>query len=208
MRLSLIKTLTTAGFCALVGAAACAAQQPGPRSPYDGRWWLPASELRRDGFLTGYFDCYNFEYKGPDHFLTKSYHRYRDLVTRFYQDSATHRDRSLADVVYQFRDKPGEKDEYPGGEPAHGRHWGNDGVYWRQASNEGHDQQLGFVEGYLYCHEKLAKNKGGMFPKTPEEYRALITQWYRFDEKTDAVDAKRDPEAIADVLFQVRTGIK
>jgi len=81
-------------------------------------------------------------------------------------------------------------------------------LYWRQASNEGHDEQLGFVEGYLYCHEKLAKSKGGVFSKAAEQYRALITHWYRFDEKTGDVDAKREPEAIADVLFKVRTGIE
>jgi hypothetical protein len=207
MRHTRMKPLTIVCAGLLLGAAACGAQQPGARLPYDGRWWLAASDLKRDGFVVGYLDCYHFEYKGPELFRTKSYQRYRDLVTKFYQDSAT-RLRPFSEVIGRYRDKPGEKYESPGGEPAHARHGGNDGLYWRQASNEGHDEQLGFVEGYLYCHEKLAKNKGGVFAKTPEEYRALITQWYRFDEKTDDVDAKREPEAIADVLFKVRTGIE
>lgn len=203
-----MRILTTAGACLLLGGAACGAQQrPGVRPIYDGRWWLAASDLRRYGFVVGYFDCYHFEYQGPHLFRTKSYQRYRDLITKFYQDSAV-RLRPFSEAIDRLRDKPGEKDESPGGEPAHGQHWGNNGLYWRQASNEGHDEQLGFVEGYLYCHEKLAKNKGGVFPQTPEEYRALITQWYRFDETTDDIDATREPEAIANVLFTVRTGIK
>ena len=207
MYFMLNKTLLTIGACMSLTVACGAQQQSGARAAYDGRWWLAASDSRREGFVVGYFDCYHFEYNGPDHFRTKSYQRYRDLVTKFYQDSAA-RPRPVADAIDGLRDRPGEKDESPGGSPAPGRHWGNNGLFWRQASNEGHDEQLGFVEGYLYCHEKLAKNKGGVFPRTPAEYRGLITQWYRFDEKTDDIDAKREPAAIADVLFKVRTGIK
>lgn len=192
----------------LATAVACGAQsQPGSRPSYDGRWWRSITPVERVGFVFGYFDCYTFEYKGPQRFLTKSYERYSQLITQVYSDSSRV-GHSLVDVIDQLRDKPGEKDENPGGSPTPGRHDGMDGLYWKQASLEGHDKQRGFVEGYLLCHEKLAQNKGGAFSKAPDEYRALVTQWYRLDEKNGDIDAKREPEAIADVLFKVRTGIK
>jgi hypothetical protein len=202
--LSKLLVITSIGlFCSV----ACAAQPPVARPSYDGRWWLSISNYKRSGFVVGYFDCYNFEYRGKAPYHTKSYDRYRDLMTTLYQDS-THRRQSPSEVIDQLQDKPGEEVENPGGEPAHGAHGGNDGHYWRQMSINGHDEQLGFIEGYLYCHEQLAHNKGGAFTKTPAEYRALIDKWYRYNELTDDIDAKREPEAIADALFKVRTGIK
>lgn len=154
--------------------------------------------------MAGYFDCYHFEYKGPDRYLTKSYQKYEQSLSAAYADSANLQ-RSLSDVIHSLRDKPGDSDQSVGGQPARGEHWGNDGLYWRQASNDGHDEQLGFVEGYLFCHDKLARNKGGVFSNSPDQYRRLITAWYKFDEQTDEIDPKREPVAIADVLFKVRT---
>lgn len=65
-------------------------------------------------------------------------------------------------------------------------------------------EQVGFVEGYLACHAKLDHNKGGTFSKPAAEYVNLITEWYGFNRDTDAVNAKRQPTAIADVLFKFR----
>jgi hypothetical protein len=112
----------------------------------------------------------------------------------------------VIDVLLQFRDQPGEKSEVLTG----GEHSDNDGDYWRQiaASEIPHDKQLGFVEGYLQCHKNLAHNQGGTFSKTADQYRALITQWYRIDERTDDIDANRAPTAIADVLFKFRDQTK
>jgi hypothetical protein len=181
------------------------------RPTYDGHWWLSISAEERTGFLAGYWDCDEYEYKGPARFETKNTPHYLDLITHAYEASPAHRGQPAIDVLLQFRDRPGDKSELlPGGESASGAHGGNDGDYWRQmgASERPHDKQLGFVEGYLQCHEKLAHNKGGTFSKAAEQYRALISRWYRLDEHTLDVDSDREPEAIAVVLFKFRDQAK
>ncbi|HXZ41598.1 MAG TPA: hypothetical protein VEG68_12725 [Terriglobales bacterium] len=171
---------------------------------YDGHWWLSVSPTEREGFLDGYIDCYIYEYKGPARFTTISLDEARDLVTRFYEDNPSHLDEPVSDVLDRFRDHPGEKLPRDDGEPIKGRHGFYDGTYWKQISLDGKAQQLGFVGGHLWCHEHLSRNKGGMFSKSPAEYRALITQWYRLNEETGDIDAKREPMKIADVLFKFR----
>jgi hypothetical protein len=196
--------------CFMLCPMLCAAAQEqakhiGPRPAFDGRWWLSISDSERSGVLSGYLDCYSNEYKGSGRFLTKAYDRYRDLVTKLYHDDASLGVEKLPSAIYRLRDKPGEKPEYPAGEPVAGAHEGNDGLYWRQANQRGHAEQLGFVEGYLLCHEKLADSRGGVFSKSPEEYRGRISRWYRYDEAADAIDPVREHEAIATVLFKVRS---
>jgi len=181
------------------------------RPTYDGHWWLSISAEERSGFVTGYLDCHSSEYKGPARFDTKNNDRYRDLITHVYEASPTRRGQSVIHAVLQLRDQPGDTAEYPsGGEGTTAPHQGNDGQYWRDMSHSGtrHDEQLGFVEGFLQCHEKLAHNKGGTFSKTAEEYRTLISQSYRFDERTGDIDGDREDDAIVDVLFKFRDQAK
>jgi hypothetical protein len=64
------------------------------------------------------------------------------------------------------------------------------------------------VAGYLLCHATQSRNEGGVFSKSPEEYRTLITQWYRFDERTGDIDEEREREKIADVLLRFRDGLE
>jgi len=66
--------------------------------------------------------------------------------------------------------------------------------------------RLGFVEGYLSCHETWSRNEGGVFSKTPEEYQTAITEWYQLDEHTGDINAEREREKIAHVLFKFRDG--
>lgn len=188
--------------CLLLFAAFTVCAQEGS-TRYDGHWWRGLSGPVRLFFLAGYLDCYEYEYKGPARFRTKSYDRYRALITKAYEDGRARQTAMLSDVLDQFRDKPGEKEEYAGGEPVSGPHGGNDGLTWR---NLDHDGQVAFVEGYLFCHEHLNRNKGGVFSRAPDDYRVLISRWYRLDESTRDVDPDREPVPIADVLFKVRVG--
>ena len=197
-----------ASYLLLFAASAACAQGQGTR--YDGSWWLGISGPVRMSFLLGYLDCYRYESWGPARFHTKSHDRYRALTTQAYEGGRSRPTTLVSDVLSQFRDRPGEKGEYPEypGEPATGAHGGNDGLAWGYVNHEGHDSQVAFVEGYLFCHEHLDRNKGGVFTKTPDDYRVLISRWYRLEENTGDMDPDREPVAIADVLFKVRTELE
>jgi hypothetical protein len=55
-----------------------------PRTVYDGHWWLSISGDEQFGFLNGYFDCYNYEFKGPDRYPSLAV-MYRTAITEFYK---------------------------------------------------------------------------------------------------------------------------
>jgi hypothetical protein len=179
------------------------------RTRYDGHWWLSVSQPERSGFVAGYLDCYIYEYKGPGHFDHRGMELDRDSVTKVYEGDSSSLDRRVGDVLYQFRDRPGDVVPSKDGERWSERHGFFDGLYWTQIDAiGGQEEQLGFVEGYLSCHAERSRNRGAVFSKTPTEYRTLISQWYRFDERTGEMDAKRYDAKIADVLFKVRDGAK
>lgn len=180
--------------------------QPKPDGAYDGHWWLSIASSERTGFLNGYFDCYTYEYKGPDRFSSAA-DTYRNSITQFYEKGQSFElNGSVADLLHRFRDPQGRIviDKYA--EHNTGPHGGNDGLYWRQISADAGPEmeQRGFVEGYLACHTGLDHNKSGTFSKSVEEYVKVITQWYGFNRATDDINANHEPTAIADVLFKFR----
>jgi hypothetical protein len=111
----------------------------------------------------------------------------------------------VADAFDRFHDRPGEKERGGDGEPIKGRHGFYDGTYWKAMGGIHRNQeQVGFIEGYLWCHAHLSGNKGGVFSKAPADYARMITQWYGLNEETDDIDEKREPTKIADALFKLR----
>ena len=187
----------------LISSGAKAQQKMNTR--YDGHWWLSISSSERNGYLNGYFDCYDYEFNGPARFDKNQPDIAYELVTEFYDGNPSHLAEPVSDVFYRFRDRPGEKMRATDGEQITGRHGFYDGTYWKQISAlGGQAEQLGFVEGYLWCHAHLSRNRGGVFSKAPAEYVKLITRWYKFNRDTGDIDAKREPTKIADVLFKFR----
>ena len=206
-------------FClALAVLASCAIAQQKASARYDGHWWLSISDSERFGFLNGYFDCYHYEFKGPAEFSKWPLSLPQGVpipnpdlfaqgrITSFYKAHPQSLDLPVPEVLYRFRDRPGEERQDDDGEPIKGPHGGNDGSYWNLISAQGGPEvkQLGFVEGYLWCHEHLSRNKGGVFSKPPAEYVRLITQWYGYVAETGDINPEREPTAIADALFKFR----
>jgi len=171
---------------------------------YDGRWWQSVSAEEQYGFVVGYVDCYVYEYKGPAGFSDRSYTAYRDLITQFYQSNPL--TYPVADALYTLQDRSSDTLVPTGGEFVFEPHSYLDGHYWAETAGPDHAQHLGFVEGYLLCHATQSRNEGGVFSKSPDEYRMLITEWYQFDERTGDVADDRVGEKIADVLFRFRDG--
>jgi hypothetical protein len=188
----------------LLSIGICAERQgrEGGQYGYDGKWWLSISGREQDGFVSGYYDCYTYEYKGPDRYTTKSFIEYRRLITEYYRNEPSKQTLPVPEAIHQLRDRPGEKPA--AGETTSGRHGYFDGLYWKQISAlGGTEKEVGFVEGYLACHAQLGHNRGGAFSKAPAEYAALITQWYGLQEDGD-INEKREAVKVADVLFKFR----
>lgn len=205
MRRTALMTALSCSVLAIGLTLAAARPQQSPRSTHDGHWWLSISPAERSGFLNGYFDCYTYEYKGPAKFTINPPAIARGLITKFYEGNPSRLTEPVPDAFFRFRDRAGEKSAATGGEPVKGRHGFYDGTYWKQISALGGDaEQLGFIEGYLWCHAHLSRNEGGVFSKAPSLYVSLISGWYGFVTDTGDIDAKREPAKIADVLFKFR----
>lgn len=169
---------------------------------YNGRWWISVSAHEQDGFVSGYYDCYAYEYKGPDRYTAKSFIEYQELITKFYLKYPSKQTSPVSGVMHTFRDRPGDKVRLGG--TISDQHGYFDGLYWKQISAlGGTEKQVGFVAGYLACHAQCVHNRGGDFSRPPAEYAALITQWYELKDDGD-INEKREPIKVADVLFKFR----
>ncbi len=203
-RISKIAALLLCSYLTLGPLLIPAQTQPKMPSKYDGKWWLSITPNEQDGFATGYFDCYVYEYKGPDKYTERSFDEYERLVTVYYKNNLSKGSLPISEAIHELRDRPGEVASR-GGEISREPHAYFDGLYWKQTSAlGGKESHLGFVEGYLFCHAELAHNRGGIFSKSPAELSGLITKWYGLKEDTGDIDEKREPAKIADVLFRLR----
>src|ERR1041385_5213217 len=179
--------ITTAA-CLVVMGLACTntpadAQRPNATARA-GSWWLSLPVNQRSQFIAGVFDCYTYEFKGPDRYDVRSFDEYAKLVTKYYQDTPANQSRSIVEALHEFRDQPHER-RASGGQVNNEEHSYFDGLYWRQIyALGGWQAQAAFVDGYVSCNAELMRSKRTPFSKMPEEYRQLITRWYGFDEKT------------------------
>lgn len=187
----------------LLGSTCAHAGSDKDRRVYEGRWWLSIPHAEQSGFIHGFLDCYIYDVKGPAHFSGSAY-TYRHALNRYFRRMrAITMRQHVGRVLLNFRDPKGYKvtDKYA--EHVTAAHGGDDGLYWMQLSlSKG--EQTGFVEGYLACHSELKPNDGVAYSRTPAEYVQLINKWYKFSPATGDISAKRQPVAIADVLFRFR----
>lgn len=191
--------------CALT--AQLAGDQPAWRSSaleYNGPWWLSVGTAERAGFIDGYRDCYEYEFRGPERFSCGT-DTYTTAITHFYsRGTSVERATFVGQALSKLKDAPGLKLTVPGASQPREPHGGKDGLYWMQLSVAGGGGQVGFVEGYIACHARLNNNKGGTFSKTAADYVKSISDWYRFDRETGDIDATRQPTFVADALFHFK----
>lgn len=159
---------------------------------YDGNWWTTVSAEEQEGFLDGYVVCYYDEVKGSDRF-DRPYAEYRERITAFYEQASPRRKQLVADVLHQFRFKPGE-DPREGGETGF-----FDGQSWREMRPE---NRLWFLEGFLWCYSNRAGNPRGKFSRDAADYVALIDQWYEIDDEKQSINANRVDKKVLTVLFK------
>lgn len=166
---------------------------------YNGHWWLSISTDQQYGFLSGYWDCYAYDYHGPANYSLATTEGMMQHLATFYHANPSKLGTLVPEVMYRFRAPRGARPP-SGGEVHKGPHDGNDGQAWGVLGDDG---ELGYVEGYLWCWKHCLHNKGATFSKWPSEYVALISKWYGLNPKT-GINADREPAKIADVLYKFR----
>jgi hypothetical protein len=188
----------------LLGAAAGvvhAQQAAQPSAPvYDGEWWLSLGGWEQYGFLSGYEDCYAFEYRGSVAF-NKEIQSYIDDLSKYFQADPERRKQTVSEALDALRGAGEDKPAPPGNETPAGAQSSFDGRFWFDADPAA---ELGFVEGYLACHSAKVKDADGKFSKPPSEYVDLINKAYNITDDTDDIDADKAPIKIADVLHRLK----
>ena len=96
-----------------------------------------------------------------------------ERISKYYK---THRDAAGLSVVEVWikLDAQGQFDMGPddkGGEIWKNAHWYLNGEWWTQSSE---DQQLGFVEGYLWCMKTQAPASTDSYSASPKTYQQKI----------------------------------
>jgi hypothetical protein len=188
--------------CFILFAAVVALAQTA--KPYDGSWWASVSKSEQLGFVSGYVDCNDTELHGVD--FLGSFIGFRKKVSDYYEQNPSARDTAVGDVLVRVAAasaKPAEKAEKSGkneGPPGTAEISPQpgffNGEYWIQA---GPEQQLGYIEGYLWCHRHRPSHRRGQFSKSPADYREMVTDWY-----SDEFPGHSTDTPISEVLYRVR----
>jgi hypothetical protein len=98
-----------------------------------------------------------------------------DRISKYYE---THRDAAGLSVVEVWQ-RLDAQDQFDKGADNQGEAWKNahwylNGDWWTQSSE---DQQLGFVEGYLWCMKSQAPAPTDMYSDSPKAYRQKINSF-------------------------------
>ncbi len=146
---------------------------------YDGKWWTTADGEERSGFLNGAADCLTWtaHEKGfngtPEQLATK--------ITNFYKVHPESVGHAIIDVWrILIEQPPSSKGNDTHGERWENPHWYLNGDWWSQES-EG--QQLGFVEGYLWCMRTEVRAPTESYSGSASLYQQKIDAFVRANPK-------------------------
>jgi len=166
-----------------------------PSKPsYAREWWLNADEAERYGFLHGLSDCMTWTAhktgfsETPEQIMVKI-----DNFYKMHPGSAT---LNVIDVWEKVVDhpKPSKDADKSNLEVWKNAHWYLDGDFWFQMNE---DEQLGFLEGYLWCLKTQVPDSTEIYSKSASSYRRKIDAFVK-------ANPKLDKEAIAVTLHRFR----
>jgi len=133
---------------------------------FSASWWASTDEEERSGFLNGVADCMTWTVhkrgfnQTPEQLMSR--------ITKYY---ATHRAAAGLNVIEVWQKLNSESKSYPNadgeGEVWKNAHWYLNGDWWMQSRE---DQQLGFVEGYLWCMKTQASASTDSYSESPRAY--------------------------------------
>ena len=166
---------------------------------YDGDWWHFLTTQEQEGFIFGYGECYS-EPPGDNIRVSLDDGNTVLAVAIFYQGHQKLRTRPVAEVlkdIWSGHIPVHEAQHVTPGEGWRERHGYFDGLWWKGSSNV---EQLGFVEGYLACHN-LERRHVQPLPLPPSRYVDLLNAWYH-PGGDESVAAQHQADKIAAVLLR------
>jgi hypothetical protein len=160
---------------------------------YAGTWWTRADVEERSGFLNGSADCLTWTAHRSGFNATPE--QLMDTITKFYKLHPESLDKSVVDVwqMIGYQPKSNQTAGYVG-EKWKNPHWYLNGDWWTQVSEA---QQLGFVEGYLYCLKTKIPTATGTYSGSASVYRTKIDAFIR-------AHPKQGKESVAITLRRYR----
>jgi hypothetical protein len=169
---------------------------PAQSKSYDGIWWQSRTSPELEGFIFGYGDCYA-DPAGQRIRMSLDDADTRLAVSIFYQSHQKNLSRPAAHVLKDVWDGHISVHNASHAAPGEGwreRHGYFDGTWWKGSNNA---EQLGFVEGYVACHNSELRNAKPL-PLDSEKYVEMLSDWYAPSDET--VAAQHQAEKISDVF--------
>lgn len=158
-----------------------------------GTWWLKADVEERSGLLNGTADCLTWTAHKEGFNATPEQLSVR--ITKFYMAHPESVGLSVIDVWQKVADKPKASSGADGqGERWKNAHWYLNGDWWIQVSEA---QQLGFVEGYLWCLKTQVSAPTESYSGSASSYRRKIDAFVK-------ANPKQGKEAVAVTLRRFR----
>jgi hypothetical protein len=171
----LVLALATVGWCQAQQSATGAT--PSKRE-FDGKWWSRTDAEERAGFLSGSADCLTEAAHAK--WLTYSVQGLDAKITKYYKDNPLDGQMSVADVWRKVLEQSHPTKSPPGGEVWTNPHGFFNGDWWCQVSEA---QQLGFVEGYLWCMRTQVPAPTETYSGSASFYRRKIDAFVRANPK-------------------------
>lgn len=159
---------------------------------YDGNWWLAAAPDERSGFLNGAADCLTWAAHAKGFSATPD--QLGDKITRYYKTHSADITVLVTEVWRRLESREHPARTTPGAESWTNPHWYLDGLWWSQGSKS---ENVGFVEGYLWCATTYLKSSPDTYSRPVSYYVDQITGYTRSAPQAD-------DEAVATILYRFR----
>jgi hypothetical protein len=152
-----------------------------PSKPsYAREWWLNTDEAERYGFLHGLSDCMTWTAHKTG--FSETPEQIMDKIDKFYKSHPESATLNVIDVWEKVADhsKPSKAMDKSNPEVWKNAHWYLNGGWWSQVYET---EQLGFVEGYLWCLKTQVSDPTESYSKSASSYRRRIDAFVRSNPK-------------------------
>ena len=160
---------------------------------FDGKWWVDTELGERSGFLNGASDCLTWtaHKKG----FSSTPEQIMDKIDKYYKTHPGSASLNIIDVWQKVADHPkASMATSDSGETWKNAHWYLNGDWWLQV---GEAEQLGFVEGYLWCLRTQVPAPTDSYSGSASSYRRRIDSFVR-------ASPKQSKESVAVTLYRYR----